>query len=132
MPGRVDQVREDPVLVLGLATRLLLGFDANVQPLHEVAVGDRRLPEIAEPAHVNVAGPRARAEDLRGLAQGVGDAHLPGEPVTGPAGQDAHRCPASRIDSRSHERIRDLVLRPVPAVAGHEVHPVLDGLPGLG
>ena len=91
MPGRVDQVGEHPVLVLELATRLLLGLDPHVQPLDEIAVGDVRPPEVGEPAHIDGAGLPAGAQDLRGLPQGAGHAHLPGEPVARAPGQDPHR-----------------------------------------
>ena len=51
--GRRDRVREDAVPVLELTARLLLGLDADVQPLDEVAVVDLCLADAPQPAHVD-------------------------------------------------------------------------------
>ena len=61
-----------------------------------------------------------------------GHAHLPGEPVAGPSGQDAQRHLTSRLDCRVHERVGDLVLGAVAAIADDQVDPVLDSLASLG
>ena len=85
--GGIDHVREHAVLVLELATRLLLGLDAHVQPLDEVSVGDLRLPEVAEAAHVDGADLMAGAQDPGSFAQRAGHAHLAGEAVARPPGR---------------------------------------------
>ncbi len=69
----------------------------------------------------------AGAQDLDGVASLLRDADLAGEAVAGPARQDTHHHLAALVARGVDDRVRDLVLGAVAAVARHHVHAAGDG-----
>ena len=100
--GHVDGVREHAVLVLQLATRLLLGLDADVQPLDEVPIRDIDVPDLE------------RADPRRSTGSGRSDRAPPSPRAASraPPSPERSRCRFPRAGSRcargrrSHPRPR--------------------------